>query len=499
MVRDGATAAGQSVIAQGVSSRFEQRRFCRMAKKTMKRFGSQRSARNLNRREFLKAAGGLIAAEFFPPVILPAKVARPNVVFVMTDQQRYPYLGVCGQVSVRTPAMDSIAREGVLFTQAFCSTPQCSASRSSIMTSLYPHAITVMGNIGAAGGNSLPEELPSLGHVFSEAGYRTAYFGKWHLGGDAHDYGWKVYDECGRGVGEPVAERSVEFLNEVAEPFFLFASFVNPHDIYGFERLSKTIRRSSRGIKLPANLRDDLSKKPWPQLQYLLEDQGKAALGFTEKDWVEYLNVYEHLVEKADSNIGRILAALRQRRLEREMIVVFTSDHGDHGGGHGLSFKGPAMYEELVRIPLAISFPGTIAAGRRVEELVVNVDLLPTLCDLVGLPAPEGIHGKSLAPLLEGKRPPWRDFVIGEYYSKQKWVNPIRMVRTKDLKYTRYRKWGEELYDLRSDPGELNSLAADEDHKAAKEKLSAVLDEWVRATNDAFESLVPTDRAGNRI
>ena len=157
------------------------------------------------------------------------------------------------------------------------------------------------------------------------------------------------------------------------------------------------------------------------------------------------------------------------------------------------------MYEELVRIPLAISFPGTIAAGRRVEELVVNVDLLPTLCDLVGLPAPEGIHGKSLAPLLEGKRPPWRDFVIGEYYSKQKWVNPIRMVRTKDLKYTRYRKWGEELYDLRSDPGELNSLAADEDHKAAKEKLSAVLDEWVRATNDAFESLVPTDRAGNRI
>jgi arylsulfatase A-like enzyme len=204
-------------------------------------------------------------------------------------------------------------------------------------------------------------------------------------------------------------------------------------------------------------------------------------------------------VEKVDSNIGQILTALRRRRLEQDTVVVFTSDHGDHGGGHGLPFKGPAMYEELVRVPLAISFPGTITAGRRIEELVVNVDLLPTLCDLVGLPAPEGIHGRSLAPLLDGKRPLSRDFVIGEYYSKQKWVNPIRMVRTKGWKYTRYRKWGEELYDLRSDQGELKNLVATEAHRAEKERLSAILDEWMRVTSDPFESLLPTDRAGNRL
>lgn len=440
-----------------------------------------------------------MAAGFLPPAILPTRPARPNVLFVMTDQQRYPYLGICGQMSVKTPAMDRIAREGVLFTHAFCSTPQCSASRSSIMTGLYPHRTSVMGNIGAAGGNSLPTELPSIGRLFSQAGYRMGYFGKWHLGGDARNHGWKDYNECARGVGEPVAQRSVEFLKDVPEPFFLCASFVNPHDIYDFERLSKTIHRSSRGIQLPANLRDDLAKKPRPQLQYQLEDQGNVALGLTEKGWVEYLNVYEYLVEKVDSNIGRILAALRQRRLERETIVVFTSDHGDHGGGHGLPFKGPAMYEELVRIPLAISFPGTITAGRRIEELVVNVDLLPTLCDLVGIAAPERIHGKSLTPLLDGTRPAWRDFVIGEYYSKQKWVNPIRMVRTKKWKYTRYRKWGEELYDLRSDPVELKNQAMNETHAPEKHRLSAILDEWIRDTNDPFDSLVPTDRAGSPI
>jgi arylsulfatase A-like enzyme len=345
----------------------------------------------------------------------------------------------------------------------------------------------------------LPEGLPSLGRLFLEADYQTGYFGKWHLGGDARNHGWKEYDECGRGIGERVANRSAEFLKDASEPFFLFASFVNPHDIYEFERLSKTIERSSRGIKLPENLRDDLSKKPRPQLQYLLEDQGKVALGFKEQDWTEYLNVYEYLVEKVDSNIGRILAALRKRGLERETVVVFTSDHGDHCGGHGLPFKGPAMYEELVRIPLAISFPGTITTGRRVEELVVNVDLLPTLCDLVGLPEPEGIHGKSLSPLLEGKKPRWRNFVVGEYHSKQKWVNPLRMVQTKDWKYTRYRKWGEELYDLRDDSGELNNLARDEAHKGEKEKLGAILDEWMRETNDPFESLFPTDRAGKRV
>jgi len=454
----------------------------------------------LSRRNFVKGAGGLIAAGVLSPRVFAGKAhTPPNVLFIMTDQQRFPYMGAYGAVSVKTPAMDSIAQRGVLFTHAFCSTPQCSASRSSIMTGLYPHSTGVMGNIGAAGGNRLGQEVPSLGQIFRKANYQTGYFGKWHLGGDPRDHGWQAYDGCGRGIGEYVAEKSAKFLDEVREPFLLFSSFVNPHDIYGFQKLSKTITRSKEGIKLLANLHDDLSKKPHPQLQYLQEDQGKAAKGLSEEGWIDYLNVYEYLVEKVDGNISKILAALRRKGLEERTIVVFTSDHGDHCGGHGLPFKGPAMYEELVRIPLAISFPGRILRGQRVEELVVNVDLLPTLCDLAGLPVPKNVHGGSLEPLLEGRRPLWRNYVIGEYYSKQKWVNPIRMVRTRRWKYTRYRKWGEELYDLRNHPGELNNLAGSRAHAETRQELSGILDKWIQKTDDPFESLFPTDRAGRKV
>jgi len=356
-----------------------------------------------------------------------------------------------------------------------------------------------MGNMGAAGGLPLSAEIPSLGSVFRKADYRTAYFGKWHLGGEPHEHGFEVFDRCGRGIGEAVAVKSASFLKDASEPFLLFSSFLNPHDIYRFARLKNKIKRSKDGIKLPANLRDDLSKKPHPQLQYLQEDQGRAAKGLTEEGWIDYLNVYEYLVEKVDGNIGKILAALRQRGVEKRTIMVFTSDHGDHCGGHGLPFKGPAMYDELVRIPLAISFHGRISTGKGIDELVVNVDLLPTLCDLAGLPGPKRIHGRSLTPLLEGKKVPWREYVIGEYYSKQKWVNPIRMVRTKRWKYTRYRKWGEELYYLRSDPGELKNLAGSEAHAAIKGKLSNILNEWIEQSADPFESLFPTDRAGRRL
>ena len=454
----------------------------------------------LSRRDFVKGAAAIVAGGMssWGTGAQPSP-SHPNVLLIMTDQQRFPYMGAYGKVSVNTPAMDSIAAGGSLFTHAFCSTPQCSASRSSVMTGLYPHSTRVMGNIGAAGGNPLSEAIPSLSGMFRKANYRTAYFGKWHLGGDPRSHGFEVYDGCGRGVGERVAEKSVSYLKGASEPFLLFSSFVNPHDIYGFARSKNRITRSKASIKLPANFRDDLSKKPHPQLQYLQEDQGRAARGLTEEGWIDYLNVYEYLVEKVDGNIGKILTALRKRKVDKRTIIVFTSDHGDHTGGHGLPFKGPAMYEELVRIPLAISFPERIPPRKRVDEFVVNVDLLPTLCDLANLPSPKRIHGRSLTPLLEGRKVPWRDYVIGEYYSKQRWVNPIRMVRTTHWKYTRYRTWGEELYDLRNDPGELNNLAGSEPHAAIKRELRHILDEWMGKTADPFESLFPTDRAGRSV
>jgi len=461
----------------------------------------------LTRRNFLAgiAGTGISAAGLSSCSILGRWGARrrPNILFLITDQQQRRAMSAAGNLSVRTPAMDSVAQGGVMFTRAFCSTPQCSASRSSIVTGRYPHSTGVIGNIGALGGNPLDPAMPSVGRVFKAAGYETAYFGKWHLGRTPGEHGFDEYDTCKRGEGDLVLARALDFLEREHErPFIMFASFVNPHDIYKFKTLQKKIALGRRKIVLPPSRRDDLRTKPEPQAVYRDRDQGVAARGFGDRQWRNYLEVYYYLVEKVDAKIGRILDRLKQRGLEEDTIVVFTSDHGDLGGAHGLPFKGPCMYRELVEVPLAIRWPGTIRAGQVCDAMVSNVDIFPTLCDLAGIETPRGVQGRSLRPLLEGRRPEdWRNYVVSEYYSKQRWANPIRMVQTDRWKYVRYRRWGEELYDLASDPDELENLAwgrppSSDEARQAYGILRSTLDEWMAKTGDNFGSLAPTDRKG---
>ena len=166
---------------------------------------------------------------------------------------------------------------------------------------------------------------------------------------------------------------------------------------------------------------------------------------------------------------------------------------------HRLIFKGPFMYEHMVRVPLIIRVPKRYGgrAPRRVKDFdTVNVDLAPTMLDFAGL-EPIRCDGFSLKPILTGAEGQTRrDFVVGEYYSKQRWVNPIRMLRTSAYKYTRYIRHGEELYDLENDPNELVNLAGDPKHAAARKELAAKLDAWIAAHKDPFESLRSTDRRG---
>jgi choline-sulfatase len=175
---------------------------------------------------------------------------------------------------------------------------------------------------------------------------------------------------------------------------------------------------------------------------------------------------------------------------------VFSTDHGDLGGAHGLPYKGPAMYEELVRVPLVIAWPGRIRAART-DALVSLIDLLPTLCDLAEVAPPPGdLDGLSLRPILDQRAARVRDIVFAEYYGKQSWRVPIRMARTDRWKYVRYRNDGEELYDLERDPGELRNLAAEPNAAGERMRLSRELDDWMRRTADPFPSLTTTDRSG---
>jgi choline-sulfatase len=375
------------------------------------------------------------------------------------------------------------------------------------MTGRYPHRTGVMGNTAGGEGatakgpppagmsGALDRSLPTLGRIFAAAGYETAYFGKWHLGGTPGEYGFDTHDAK---VHDPsLASRVVSFLQKRApkprRPLLLVVSWLDPHDIYGVLSAAPPDARAMSGTRLPPNLIDDLRDKPFPQRHYLEEDQGKPFVGADPKVWRRYRAFYNGLVETVDREIGTVLGAIATGDVPP--ITVFSTDHGDLGGAHGLPYKGPAMYEELVRVPLVISWPGTIQAARS-DALVSLIDLLPTLCDLTGVPAPANVDGLSLRPVLERRAQQVREIVFAEYYGKQAWRVPIRMVRTARWKYVRYQGHGEELYDLDVDPGELRNLAATSAGAAERARLARELDEWIKRTGDPFPQLTATDRSG---
>jgi len=440
-----------------------------------------------------------------------AAPTRPDVVIVLTDQQRADAFGAAGATDLHTPVMDRLARQGVLFTRAFSATPQCSPSRAALLTGRYPHRTGVMGNTAGEGGSgdaaagspqagmsaALDRSLPTLARIFAAAGYDTAYFGKWHLGGNPGEYGFESHDST---IDDPtLARRVVEFVrkravNETRKPLLLIVSWLNPHDIYNVFRAAPPDARALAASRLPSNLVDDLRHKPFPQRHYLEEDQGKPFAGADAALWRRYRAFYNGLVETVDREIGTVLDAVEKSDVPP--IAVFSADHGDLGGAHGLPYKGPAMYEELVRVPLVISWPGKIRPARS-DALVSLIDLIPTLCDLAGVPAPNDVDGLSLRPVLEQRADKVRDSVFGEYYGKQAWRVPIRMVRTARWKYVRYLNYGEELYDLAADPGELRNLAHDTGAAASERtRLARELDAWIRRTGDPFPTLTTTDRSG---
>jgi arylsulfatase A-like enzyme len=425
---------------------------------------------------------------------------RPNILFIFSDQQHWEAAGF-EDASFQTPNLDRLAREGAVFTHAFCTTPQCSPSRSSILTGLYPSKTGMLGNVDSAGGT--PLRLRTIGALLQDAGYRTAYFGKWHLGKDsAGTAGWD--EEFG--VTGPdqfddpeVTRRAVRFLNAVKDtdrPFALFLSYNNPHDIYEFGREAAPAPQTP--LPLPDTWhRKDLSTVPAVQQQYMAEDAGRKIVNAEPAAWQRYRELYREKVKLYDDALGPVLSAVDEHDLSDSTVVMATSDHGDMDAQHGLVYKGPFMYEHMVRVPLIVRVPG--AGPKTLDFLTVNVDLVPTLADLTRTTVPRS-DGVSLAPLLTGNGPlPRRDFVIGQYYSKQKWVNPIRMIRTARHKYNWYGTHGEELYDLMADPEETRNLASDVRYRQVKEELAATLRQWLKDNDDAFESQVPTTRDGQAL
>jgi arylsulfatase A-like enzyme len=427
---------------------------------------------------------------------------QPNILFIFSDQQHWEAVGF-RDASFRTPNLDRLASESTVFENAFCTTPQCSPSRASMLTGLYPSKTGVIGNVGMAGGDPLRTE--TVGAMLQKAGYRTGYFGKWHLGKErAGVAGWDedlgVTGPETRGDAE-VTRRALDFLSRNGKdgpPFALFLSYDNPHDVYLYRK--ETNPAPVGPVALPETWHEkDLSTTPPVQRQFMAEDQGRHIAGAEPQAWQWYRKFYREKVRLYDREVGRVLGALDDLGLVEETLVVATSDHGDMDGQQGLILKGPFMYDHLVRVPLMIRLPAGLRAARvppTSEFLSSNVDLVPTLMDFA-LGGVQNTDGVSLRPFLTGDGTvPQRGEVIGQYYSKQQWVNPIRMIRTHRHKYNLYRVHGEELYDLEDDPCEIHNVADDPRYQGTKADLANALEEWMQEHDDPFHGQDPSTRAG---
>lgn len=401
---------------------------------------------------------------------------RPNILLVFSDQET----ASAARPAAQTPYRDALAAQSVTFSRALCTAPQCSPSRGSLLTGRYPHQTGVETNLDAIYAHELPPEMPTLGSRLRAAGYATAYFGKWRLsnaGPAGHGFGTvgPLHND------DAIAEAAAQWIaGQPAEPWCAVVSLYNPHDIY---RLSKDRRYPIRSdATVPANWRDDLIGKPAPQRWFLTDDQGQPFVEATAEDWLRYRSAYADLLERVDASLGAVLGGLHQSNVQDHTLLIVTSDHGDLVGAHGLPFKGPCLYDELVHVPLLLSWPGALPG--HCDALVSLLDLVPTVLDAARLSVDPALPGCSLRPLLRGDAVDWPDWAVTEYLSKQRRANPIRGLRCGHWQYNCYLWGGEELYDLAADPGELHNLAADPAYAAERARLQADLDHWRGATGD---------------
>ncbi len=446
-----------------------------------------------DRREFLKDSASLAALAGvggWSPA--SARVNdRPNILIVLDDQERQPM----HTPRLSLPNRDRLRPNAVEFTQVCCTYPLCSPSRSTIMTGRYPHEVGILTNVDFAAKNpSLSTLVPNLGRVFSEAGYKTVYFGKWHLSRRAHwignlfRYGFDSPHVSNQlvaiGSDPRVTQNAADWISQNRDkgPWLMVYSPINPHDIC-LPGLAKYYpSEKNYDVSLPPNFEPELA----PAIKTL---QGHHEINAVEnmlpndeQGWLDYIRFYCYLLEDVDRNLGKVLDALWASGQRDNTVVIFTSDHGEMGSSHGLAHKGPTMYEENLRIPLWISDPRQVSGFRQCDSLISNLDLLPTLCSLAGVRWPEPLQGLDLSPVLSGADGIERDHIFCEGSPRPTAV--WRGVRTHEWKYWHYINGEEILFNLTEDPFEMKNLARDPDARNMIQRFRKMVQNWRRDTND---------------
>lgn len=442
---------------------------------------------------------------------------KPNVLFIMSDDQGAWAMGCVGNDEVKTPNLDRLAATGINFSNFFCASPVCSAARASVLTGRIPsqHGVHDWIKSGSVGIDELPEHmrndkyyefentpieyLEGMGaytDILSDNDYLCGLSGKWHLGnstkpqkgfsywkallrggcqyynGDVVEDG-KIFYHKGY-ITDYITDNALEFLDNTARdnnPFYLSVHYTAPHSPWDRKNHPKEF----------FDMYEDCQCKSCPDEPIHPQQIKSCPIGDSPQQRKENIKGYYAAITAMDTNIGRIIDKIEQMGLRENTLIVFTSDNGMNLGHHGIWGKGNGtfpqnLFDTSVKVPFIVSRLGFVPEGKVCEELLSHYDFMPTLLEYLNMDNPDKttLPGKSFSKILEGKDIKCRDNIVvfDEY-------GPVRMIRSKEYKYIhRYPYGPHEFYDLINDPSEKNNLISDQLYKESIEEMRAKMQDW---------------------
>ena len=429
---------------------------------------------------------------------------RPNILYIHSDQHTAAVTGCYGDLVVETPNLDALAEKGVRFTDVYCPSPVCVPSRMSMLTGRHPHELQVWTN-----NHILDSGVPTFAHSMGAAGYRPVLIGRMHSMGTDQLHGYverpigdhssnfpgtggaasglrKEVERSGPGQSayevhdEDVTSCAVNFLDrlggqksagEQLEPFSLSVGYILPHSPYVARRRDYEHYRNS--VTMPKHripFSDDLHPfekwwRQWGNTESVPDDDIRRAR-----------IAYWALIGSMDRMIGRILEALERNGLAENTMVLYMSDHGDMAGERDLWMKR-CYYEDSVKVPAILSWPGVVPEGAVCERVLSSLDFNATMLDAIGAPPLPGAHGRSVLNLVRDPDTTWDDVALSEYCVHEGWTT--RMIRRGSWKFCYYHGHEPQLFNLDDDPDECRDLAQDPAHADIRESLrTEVLEDW---------------------
>ena len=440
---------------------------------------------------------------------------KPNILFIFADQLRYSALGCSGNRVVRTPAIDRLAREGVIFDQAFSSCPICSPYRAQLLTGRYSHANGVVCNQ-----YRLFDDQRTIAHALGDEGYRTAFVGKWHLGKGPYTPDKRHGFQNMYAYNSRCNTYDVQYWDNEAGPFPMvgFAPRVETQLALDYiENHKKTAADQPFCVFMswiPPHWSDTLSVRDYgeypqefniyrPEEADVPDNVPKQFRDFARREIADYYG----MVTSLDACIGRMLDALDRWGLADNTIVCFSSDHGDHLSAHGygkpsdlwlphtLQLSKGTPHEESVHIPFIIRYPDRARGNRRTATLFNSVDVFPTLAGLCEIDVPDAVQGKNLSHAVLGEPGEEPDSVYLQILGpgwppRTKTVGLWRAVRTHRHTYARWKDCGGKrvLYDRESDPLEMTNLIDEPEYVDVAHEMEVRLQRWIHETGDPFDT-----------